>query len=133
MAHEQLHEAIRPAGIDAEGLHLRRHRRSLAALQCLQRVDHTTRSGEVSTAAIGAKLAAPRKPTDDQARDDAEHDLRHQSGQEKADPGFFPSFLNSALSTMLPMIRARKITNVFSTPCSRARVTISPFATWVIS
>jgi len=38
------------------------------------------------------------------------------------------SFLNSARSTMLPMIRARNMTDVFSTPCNRARVTISPFA-----
>jgi hypothetical protein len=39
----------------------------------------------------------------------------------------------AARSTTLPMIRARNMTNVFNTPCNKARVTISPFATWLIS
>ncbi len=34
---------------------------------------------------------------------------------------------------MPPMMRAKKMTNVFSTPCNKVMVTMSPFATWVIS
>ncbi|MCY1446818.1 hypothetical protein D9M71_634050 [compost metagenome] len=37
------------------------------------------------------------------------------------------------LSTKLPMIRAKNITKVFTTPCTSARVTMSPLATWPIS
>src|SRR3984957_14965279 len=93
MAHEQPHEAARAAGVDAEGLHWRRHRLPVALLQDLQRRYHTASAGEIGTAAIGAELAPPRIPTDDHARHNPKDDLRHHRGQEKADTGLFPLVL----------------------------------------
>ena len=74
-------------GVDAEGLHLRRHRLAVAALQHLERADHVAGAGEIRTAAVGAEFPVPRKPADDHAGEDAEHELRHHRGHEEADAG----------------------------------------------
>src|SRR5882762_6698134 len=90
MSHEQPHDSIRAARVDAEGLQLLRHRLALTALQHLQRIDHVARTGEIRAASIGSKFAPPRIPANDHARNDAQYELRHHRGQEKSDARTLP-------------------------------------------
>src|ERR1700723_1318842 len=93
MAHEQPHEAAATAGVDSEGLHLRRHRLPLTSFQCLERRNHTAGSRKIGAASIGTKLTPPRIPADDHAREYPEYDLRHHRGQKEADAGLLPVVL----------------------------------------
>src|ERR1700722_4944963 len=90
MGHEQTHEAARAAGVDSEGLHLRRHRFSLTTLQHLERLDHFPGPGKIGTAPICAVLAPPRIPTDDHACEYPQYDLRRQSREKKSDSRLLP-------------------------------------------
>src|ERR1700691_659811 len=93
MAHEQPHEAAATAGVDSKGLHLRRHRLPLTALQGLERRNHTAGSGQIGTATIGTKLPPPRIPADDHAREYPQYDLCHHRGEKEADAGLLPVVL----------------------------------------
>src|SRR4051812_36076499 len=61
---------------DAERSELR-GQRLVSGLQPLERADHLALAGKTRTAAVGAELAITREPRDDDARENAEHDLRH--------------------------------------------------------
>ena len=52
MSHEETHQAPRAAGVDPEGLHLRRHRLPLTALQCLERRDHAAGARQIGAGHI---------------------------------------------------------------------------------
>ena len=56
-------------------------------LQAFQRVNHFLAPGQVRTACIGTKLALTREPHDDDASQNAEHDLRGDLGNEGTDAG----------------------------------------------
>src|SRR5690606_35204064 len=51
-----------------------------------QRADHAGAARERGAARVRAELAPPREPRDDQARENAEHELRDDRRDEKARP-----------------------------------------------
>jgi len=83
-------------------------------LQPLQGGDHLLAASKRSTAGIGTELA----PALNHIHDDTREDTGTSSATIEVirKPGPWPrSVLKTVLSTMLPMMRDRKITNVFTT------------------
>src|SRR5687767_828762 len=83
MAHEQPLQSMADRTADAERSHLVRQRLRTLLAQAFERADHRVATFQLRAAGVGAELALAREPHDDHAREDAEHDLRDDHGDEK--------------------------------------------------
>ena len=86
VAHEQALQAAAFTAGDAECIQLRGQRCVVRYLKPLQGRDHALAAGEPGAAGIGTKFTLPRKPHDDDGREDSQHQLRHQHGDEIGRP-----------------------------------------------
>ena len=99
MRREEPHQAARVAG-DLErldgGLAGGRVDDAVGALERLERADHPVAAGELRAAGVGAELAEPREPGDDDGAEDREGDVEHERRDEVDEVGDAPSLLVAA-------------------------------------
>src|SRR5690554_2447185 len=135
---QPLHQRAGLALGDRHGAHGVRHLIGHLGLglEAGQGVDHGAGAGELRPGGVGAVLPEAREPGDDGRGDDAEDDLgdhHHREVAHEAEATSPSLRLLRNWSTRWATTRAKNITKVFTTPCTSARVTMSPLATWPIS
>ncbi len=77
---------LRAAAVDAEGRHLVRQRTGTLHTQTFERRDHGIAVGEIGTARVGAEFTMTREPHHDHRRENAEHELGDDHGDQVSRP-----------------------------------------------